>query len=268
MSGLPSEGLVRTALATFLPERYTKLVRTEQIAKALAEAEIDDLRNCTAESRQLVKNLRVASIAAKAGDDIQPDVDPSTLDPDFREHFRSKAENVTREDIQSFMGKLLASEYNRPGSMSKRAATIVAEVDRTDAEALTNLSRFRWSEQNNEIQTYLMGKITDAVYRQQGITWESLNTLISLGVIVGNPVMQYTRTLLQTHVCSYHSKVIVMKKLKNNVSVSAGSVLLTDVGRQIMQLLPQQPPVPGYAELCVKTWNQSEDIRVDILSSQ
>lgn len=115
------------------------------MARALTEAEIQAARTNTAEDRHTVKTLRTALVVAKAAEEAGPEVDPSSTDPDFREHFRSKAESVTSEELQGFLAKLLASEWDAPGTISKRTVSAVADMDRRDAQRLVALCRFRWA---------------------------------------------------------------------------------------------------------------------------
>ena len=212
---LPSEGLVRTILATVAPGRYIKLVereteadRSKLISEALAKAEIQAAQTGNIEDRQAVKNLRLLCIANKAAENTRPDANPKKLAPDFREHFRSRAENITSEDMQGFMAKLLGSELSTPGTISKRAVNVVADMDRRDAELLVNLRKFVWA-LGNSIQTIILDMHRNRpLYEDNGINVETLNTLQGMGLLEYQTISNYELMAEgeSLEIATYHSK--------------------------------------------------------------
>ena len=264
MPNLPSDGLVRTFLAYFLPDKYLRLLRTEKLAVALADAEVNALRNDTAENRHTVKSLRVAATAVRALEMVAPQADPSELDPDFREHFRSRAENITSEDLRAFMASLLAGELNAPGTISKRAINAAADMDRRDAEMIVNLCRFRWTIGG---EPYVVVLNPDGVpLDRYSIKLATLESLQGMGIVGLARLAGYQLTVSGTVEASYYSRTLLITSTQGSAKLKLGKAILTDVGRQIARVVGADP-VQGYFEFCADEWRKSAGIRIEEIAA-
>ena len=48
------------------------------------------------------------------------------------------------DEMQSLWARVLATEANAPGALSKRAVNVLSDFDKSDAELFTRLCGFSW----------------------------------------------------------------------------------------------------------------------------
>ena len=268
MTSYPSSELVKTALATFWPKKHKQILAAEAegerlsiLHKALAEAEVRAASDNSVENRHEVENLRVAVIAAIAGEDIGPDEAPKPLDPDFRENFRHRASHVTNEEMQKFMAKLLASEVRKPGSIPQRAVNVAADLSREEAETFSNLCRFRW-QIGERLQLVIPHEYPEMweLIEQQGIELLDITDMERIGLLtqVPAPVPGFTLSIRpKTFTTAFYFGELVIVKGKGDGpgNLIAGNVMLSRAGRSIAGTVDAEP-VSGFFEKCIEFWEE------------
>lgn len=82
---------------------------------------------------------RVADCLTFAAPQIEEDANPENLDQEWLDYWRVHAEKSRDEDVQAIWGAILAGEINNAGSVSKRAMSILADMEKRDADAFVSL---------------------------------------------------------------------------------------------------------------------------------
>lgn len=91
--------------------------------------------------KPLVHQLNLEDIIDKAitSPDLNEDVDPGELDLEWVEKFEEHAGSKYSDEAQDLWAKLLTGELNHPGTYSRKALSILDDMEREDAEAFSAL---------------------------------------------------------------------------------------------------------------------------------
>ncbi len=104
----------------------------------------DDLRNLMLNYvfEKRGSNQRVADCFKFAAPQIEDDADADNLDQEWLDYWRMHAEKARNEDVQAIWGAILAGEVNNAGAVSKRTMSILADMEKRDAETLVKLCSY------------------------------------------------------------------------------------------------------------------------------
>ena len=109
------------------------------------------------------------------------------LDDGLAEYWRMHAEKASTEDMQQLLGSLLAGEINKPGVVSKRTLSIVADMSDDDAKVFQKLCAVslggRIEELNWEFPPQLLITERFGVYCDGYIALRELSDMESLGLV-------------------------------------------------------------------------------------
>ena len=132
-----AQDTVQTALA----QRLSDLIEGDQ----LSPDAYDILATCG--GKMSVVNL--ANTLSKALPMLDEGADPSLVSDDWIANWRDKARVVSDEDMILLWAQLLVSEANSPGSKSRKAVNVLADLEPEDAKLFRALCNFRLSELRN-----------------------------------------------------------------------------------------------------------------------
>ncbi|EKS38748.1 DUF2806 domain-containing protein [Afipia clevelandensis] len=108
--------------------------------KAANQITVDDMFR-TAEEKRKFENRSAATKAAI--EDLRnepPQTDAADqIEEDWLNTYGRIAEEKSSEELQALFGKILAGEIRKPGSFSLRTLQFVANLSRSDAEAITSI---------------------------------------------------------------------------------------------------------------------------------
>lgn len=85
---------------------------------------------------------RVAECFKFAAPQIEETANVDNLDQEWLDYWRLHAEKARNEDVQAIWGAILAGEVNNAGAVSKRAMSILADMEKRDAETLVRLCSY------------------------------------------------------------------------------------------------------------------------------
>lgn len=85
---------------------------------------------------------RVTECIRSAAPIFKDNTDIDDLDQEWLDYWRMHAEKVRDSDVQAIWGAILAGEVNNPGTISKRTMSILADMEKRDAEAFVNLCSY------------------------------------------------------------------------------------------------------------------------------
>jgi Protein of unknown function (DUF2806) len=272
MSGNPLGNLGDlTKPATVLIEKISDAVggifKPYQIVRvAKAEAEADRFR---AESQIQVTDLHrramhrfleeeakrqsnIEGITHKALPLLSENSSPQDVEDDWITNFFDKCRIVSDEDMQRLWSRILAGEANKPGTFSKRTVNLLGDLDKIDAETFARLCGFVFV---IGIAVPLVFDTLGEVYNRQGINFESLVQMESLGLIQFDHFSGFkVRKQPKKSTAYYHGRAVELtfpKDADNEIAV--GTVILTRAGRQLLPVCGSTP-VDGFFEFVREMW--------------
>ena len=260
----------------FRPAQIKRIAKAEAEA-ALIKAEADaQVATITAESDIEVANLRqravyrlieeetihqkrIEDVIVKALPDLNEDADPEAMDDDWIANLFNKCRIVSDNEMQSLWARVLATEANTPGSLSKRTVNILSDFDKNDADLFTKLCGFGW----------MIGDVVPLVFDEQaeiynkyGINFGALSHLENIGLIQFQRVGSFLKKKLpNTFGIYYYGKLLRLEMSKNTDNkLQVGKVLLTTIGKELAPICGSTP-VAGFYEYVKEQWRQylSED---------
>ncbi len=253
-------------------------MRMEQIEKSNLpeETKIALLLNMKKEFKRLKNQKAVAEIAfneAKEGTDFS---EKSGVNDEWFERFMDAAKFVSSEDMQLIWGKILAGEFEKPGSTPPNMIRVLSEMTPKLAQAFRaicsmNVTYFGIKENvvNCECETII------APYKFDIIRFDELfssmifnlsmyfNELDSLGVIRLESI-DITYISEKYNICLMNiENKYEMCVLDKSGGLPAGNVMLTDVGKALRKIT-EPVKIEGYREMVkeymIKKGVEFEDI--------
>ncbi len=237
-----------------------------EITKAEAEIEIADMQR-RAELRWAAENVRhqmnIENITAKALPYVNENANPENMDNDWIANLFDKCRIVSDPEMQSLWARVLATEANEPGTLSKRTVNLLSDFDKSDAELFTKLCGFGWSitgiKDSKPFRLFapivLITYAYDDIYKNNGINLEVLNHLEAIGLI----------KLKDNHILDINLKDIgdlyyYGKQLDLNyndgpdiIGCNIGCTLLTKAGEELAPICGSKP-VDGFYEHVKECW--------------
>ncbi len=201
-------------------------------------------------TKQTIKKLKnqknIADIAysnAREGTDFS---EKSGVDEEWFERYMESGGLVSSEEMQLVWGKILANEFEKPGSVPRNMTRILSEFSKTYAEAFRVICSMRAL----LVQIDEDDRIVSAVWRNiipfsgntdymlnLNLSFELLNELDTLGVIKFDTVAGFAATHITTKkvlvcVCG---KIIEIDDHKED-QVPIGNVIFTRAGEALQRI--------------------------------
>ena len=214
-----------------------------------------------------VANL--SNILSKALPMLDDGADPSSISDDWIANWRDKARLVSDEEMTLLWAHLLASQANSPGSKSRKAVNVLADLEPADAKLFRALCDFRLLEVRTPTFTFqgapppprsrfniapnppllVVLDPQNELYSAKGVDFESLVHLESLGLVNIAPQGYQKGPGKMT---LFHSKGFLI--LTAESPVPFGNAYLTTAGAQLTELcVPLESP-DGFAEYLANFW--------------
>jgi hypothetical protein len=129
--------------------RKAKAERKAALIEASTSVEFHEIVQ-RAKDRFLAQQIRqqqnVDAIVARALEQPQPEaVSDEPCDTDWINEFLDCAKNVSNEDMQKLMAKILAGEVSQPNSFSRRTIHLVRSLGRHELEAFAEACACAWN---------------------------------------------------------------------------------------------------------------------------
>ncbi|MDQ8202795.1 DUF2806 domain-containing protein [Pelagicoccus sp. SDUM812003] len=124
-----------------------KLVNVESLDKTVSEIQSSETLS-RAQKRLAMQEARrqvnIDSVVEKSLEEISEEIPSKQMDPDWIARFFQEAKDTSDEDVQSIWAKVLAGEYENPGSFSKRALSMVKDLSKEEAEEIQTAASRVW----------------------------------------------------------------------------------------------------------------------------
>ena len=154
--------------------------------------------------------------------------------------------------MQSLWSRVLAGEANAPGAFAKRTVNLLADLDKEDAILFMRFCGFGWMIGN----VYpLVFDVHASIYNDQGIDFNSLSHLESLGLIQFSHLAGFRRLgIPRVATVFYYGQPVTLTFPKDSDNeLEIGKVLLTRAGQQLAPVCVPTP-VDGYFQYVKEKW--------------
>ena len=250
-SVLPFFGIKHEAVKSYIEEIKNSTMSPE--AKLLAIA------NTKRTYKELINQSKIARIAetsAKEGTDFG---ETSEVDDDWLSRFMDSAKFVSNEEMQYVWGRILAGEFEVPGSTPPQMIRLLSEITPLYARVFVNLCNLISrvlvvNEGRFNATEIIIVDVEDEFFRPLTINFTTLNELQNYGLIeFSSPsgfINKYPKELIPKLHIAYDNKVVTVTDYPDK-KFPIGEVLLTDVGRCLSGILVKNV-VEGYFECIIK----------------
>lgn len=139
----------------------------------------------------------ITSVLSEASDRC-PQADPDKLDVQFKDSFIKGGATAYDDEVRRIWADLLNSEFQQPGSFSKKTLHMLKSMDRNDVKAFSTLCSLSVLTPNGKRPSPVLKAINGEgwSYDNESITVDQLGMLAAIGLIDKNTWTTYT---LQPH---------------------------------------------------------------------
>lgn len=168
---------------------------------------------------------------------LEKELGSSDIDEDWIIDFYDKASKISSNDFKIIWSKILAEEFNKPQSISKRLLHNIFIMSKKDAENFINLSRFCFYDVNSdEVYPIIFLREHPNAYKKSNITVDILKELEHLALIEcdfesGFVLKRETRYIEKSLIYTNHRIEILADKIK------LGNVRLTTDGKKLFDII-------------------------------
>jgi hypothetical protein len=248
---------------------YVRPHQIKRVAKAEAEAKIikkkADLEITALEKRavnrfiseEAKKQKNIEKITAKAIENLEKESNPEEVEDDWIANFFNKCRLISDEEMQKLWAKVLAGEANSANTYSKRTVNFLSSMDKIDAEIFQTLCGFCWN--IGEI-TPLIFEVSDNIYTENGLTFNSLEHLDDIGLISFNSSSgSFPSGYFQHHLPNkvrifyYGTPIVLDVSYNEGNALPLGDVSLSKTGEELAPICDSKP-VENFLEFVLNKW--------------
>ncbi len=243
----------------FAPRQVVRMAKANAEANLIAansHVEITDLQRralARLAAEEARKQENIEQITMKAIPLLEDNSNPQNMEDDWVANFFEKSRIVSDEEMQSLWSRLLASEANSPGSVSKRAINILSDLDKSDAQHFSTICNFGWHIGGNLIPLVFYER--DAILLTNKINYEVLGHLESLGLLrlaaTGEFQLHFEHKPMLP--VTYFKRGLILQLTDQPFRV--GKILLTPTGRQLSRIAVTAP-IDGVFEYVEKKFSE------------
>ena len=220
-----------------------------------AEIQVTDLRKRAANrwlEEEAMRQKNIEEITAKALLQLKEEADPNKVEDDWIVNFFDKSRIISDDDMQNLWSRILAGEANAPGTYSRRTVNFLSDMDKQDAELFSMLCGFVWLVDGH--LEPLIFKVNDQIYSDQGIMFDSLQHLDSIGLIKFADVGEYIEgDLPRIFEAHYDGTSLVLEMPDYRDSLRLGHAQLTRIGKELAPI-SGSCSVDGFRDYVKEMW--------------
>lgn len=236
-------------------KRVAKAEAEASLIKSKTEIEITDLHRRAMHrfvEEEAQKQENMEEITKKSLPHLKEESDPSKMEDDWVTNYFDKSRIISDSEMQDLWSKVLAGEANSPGTYSKRTVNLLSDLDKRDAELFRSLCRYGWVFGRF---TPLIFDVQASIYNDNGINFNSLSHLDSLGLIQFDALAGFNRQKLpKNFAVSYCGEILELAMPKDSGnSLEFGHVLLTQAGEELSRISDAHG-VGGFVDYVKEKW--------------
>lgn len=244
----------------FAPYQIKRVAKAEAeaaIIKAQTEIQITDLHRRAMHrfiEEEAHRQKNIEDITAKAIPQLTEGAKPDAMEDDWVINFFDKSRIVSDTQMQDLWSRVLAGEANAPGTYSRRTVNFLSDLDKIDAELFSKLCGFGWAIGN---LVPLVFDVQAGIYNANGITFNSLSHLESIGLIQFNSIAGFSRLKLPKRiVVHYYGRPLSLEMPQDSDNqLAIGEALLTKTGEELAPICGSRL-VEGFWEYVQDKWKQ------------
>lgn len=264
--GRESVNKLSTAIGALFPFYGAKKVAVSTYIEDIKNSDLSPEEKLIAISgvkkriKQLNNQIKIAQIAmnsAKEGTDFSM---ASQVDDEWLDRFMDSAKFVSNEEVQNIWGKILAGEFENPGSTPPSTVRILSEITAQYARAFQVLCSLEVELISRDFQKNTATAIKQIILppeydylSEYGISFATLTELSAIGLInppqVTNYVFRIPREDSLKLRIKYGTQVASILEY-NDMAFPAGKVLLTRVGTTIYNLIDKSIIPTHFEAVC------------------
>lgn len=241
----------------FAPYQIKRIAKAEAeaaIIKAETEIQITDLHRRAMHrfiEEEAQRQNNIEQITNKALPQLQADSDASDMEDDWVTNFFDKSRIVSDSEMQDLWARVLAGEANAPGTYSKRTVNFLGDLDKADAELFSKLCGFGWMIGN---VVPLVFDVQADIYNQNGVDFNTLSHLESIGLIQFNNLSGFSRLKLPKRFeVYYYGAPLLLEMPNDDDKLEIGKVMLTKTGQELAPICKSRP-VSGFSDYVKEKW--------------
>lgn len=228
-----------------------------------------------ANSKKIIKqNSNTEKIIEQAIANASKETDfseSSTIDEEWLERFMDSAKFVQDEEMQIIWGKVLAGEFEKPGSFKKIIIRILSEIPKDYAKVFANICNAQvllyYLDDKNIVKhmskDVIISKnvISSTKYDDLGFDFSTLSELNNWGLVnyyndLSEPIKTISNNDFPNLILKYGDEQITITKYENN-NFFVGTLTLTEVGRSLANII-SMTPLPNYMQEIKKYFNEKQ----------
>jgi hypothetical protein len=246
------------------PYRIVRLAKANSEARLIEETtnlKIEHLKKNFPDSEASIdrflgeerkKQENTLSIIKKTIRYLKETAKPQDIDNDWILNFNDKSKLISEESMQEHWARILAEEANQPQSFSKRTVNLMAELEKRDAEAFTNLCALKWEifDSNNQFLFISSDFENDTSNLFNKIDYDLLIHIESIGLIKKAPLTEYfsiTSDSQKGQIKHANSSYSFEFQNETTNKIIIGAVLLTPMGKELSKICNPEP-IRGFEE--------------------
>lgn len=242
----------------FKPYQIVRVAKAEAEADRLradSQIQVTDLHRRAMHrflEEEAKKQSNIEAITQNALPLLEDKSSPQNVSNDWITNFFDKSRIVSDSDMQTLWSRVLAGEANTPGAFAKRTVNLLGDLDKEDAALFMQLCGFGWMVGN---VVPLVFDVQATIYNDQGVNFNSLSHLESLGLIQFNHISGFRRLRVpKVATVLYYGQPINLSFPKDaDNELELGHVLLTRAGQQLAPVCASKP-VDGFFEYIKAKW--------------
>ncbi|MFA4890677.1 MAG: DUF2806 domain-containing protein [Candidatus Paceibacterota bacterium] len=154
--------------------------------------------------------------------------------------FLEHSKEISNEQMQGLIAKIIAGEYNTPSAYSMSTLQIIKMLGKNELELFENICSLLLNNEWIPIELFVLGDNVKELMNKINIDFESLQTLQSLGLFLSNEMTKSIENLeKKDYIIQYYDKQLVFNSENNNFKkiILPESYVLSTVGKQILKHL-------------------------------
>ena len=257
-AGKESVNKITNAIGAFFPffglkqEAAKTYVEDIKNSNMSPEAKLLAIANARKTYKEIINQSKIMKIAIESAKDETDFSESSTVDDDWLARFMDSAKFVSNEEMQVVWGRILAGEFESPGSTPPQIIRVLSEITSKYAQIFTSLCNLSPTitieGKSNKINLVIIN-YKDDFFNSLSINFDTLFELQNYGLIEFAPSAMFVTQILkeegQKLHLEYGNKVITFDHPDTDFPV--GHVFLTEVGKCIFDII-EKSIIEGYWE--------------------
>lgn len=251
------------------PRQVVRMAKADAIAakiRAESDIEVANLMQRAAvrsATEEITHQANIDSIILKALVHLADSASPGDMANDWVVNFFDKCRIVSDDEIQELWARLLAGEANSPGSFSRRAVNLMANLDTEQARLFETYCRFVVQIGGGYTPVIVLEeqRRLPAIYTENGLDYQALFELSDIGLVtlgfassLPMTVQHRMVSMPESVTLTYGGKSTYLPCLSGYITT--GFATLTPVGGQLASLCLPSTPIDGFFEFVCEHWEE------------